>query len=362
MRHRSLAAATLSLLLACGGSSDSTPPPMGEAIPASALAKNAWTWIDFPDSACGDGSPTGIGISPGDSGNLFVFLEGGGACWTYGTCFVPGFITTPGPFGQAQFQALQSATFTGVLDRADPANPFRDWTLVYVPYCTGDVHTGDRVTQYTVTLPGGAATDTRAFHHVGHQNFAAFMKRLAPTFPLPGKVVLSGTSAGGFGTLANYDTFRAYWPHVPSYVVDDSGPPLLASEIGRAQADAFDVSWGLYSTLASVCPECKTDLGQAFAAAARKYPKDRMSLLSYVHDTTIPLFFLISPDTFTGALFDTAHRVMDPQPNVKHYFVAGAGHTLLRRPASYTVGVSLHDWLAQQVDDTAAWSSQEAAP
>lgn len=25
----------------------------------------------------------------------------------------------------------------------DPQNPFRDWSFVYIPSCTGDVHTGD---------------------------------------------------------------------------------------------------------------------------------------------------------------------------------------------------------------------------
>ena len=33
-------------------------PPMGNAIPA---APDQWTWVDFPDSSCDDGSATGIG-------------------------------------------------------------------------------------------------------------------------------------------------------------------------------------------------------------------------------------------------------------------------------------------------------------
>ena len=28
----------------------------------------------------------------------------------------------------------------GFLDTANPDNPFKDWTIVYVPYCTGDLN------------------------------------------------------------------------------------------------------------------------------------------------------------------------------------------------------------------------------
>jgi hypothetical protein len=41
-----------------GPSPDAGPPP--EPITATA---GSWTWIDFPDSTCDDGTPTGIGIN-----------------------------------------------------------------------------------------------------------------------------------------------------------------------------------------------------------------------------------------------------------------------------------------------------------
>jgi hypothetical protein len=36
---------------------------------------------------------------------------------------------------------------TGLLDRANPQNPVRDWSLLFVPYCTGDVHSASNVPQ-----------------------------------------------------------------------------------------------------------------------------------------------------------------------------------------------------------------------
>jgi hypothetical protein len=31
---------------------------------------------------------------------------------------------------------------TGLLDRNNPKNPVHDWSMVFVPYCKGDVHSG----------------------------------------------------------------------------------------------------------------------------------------------------------------------------------------------------------------------------
>ena len=41
-----------------------------------------------------------------------------------------------------------AGTGDGLLDVADARNPLRDYSIVYVPYCTGDVHLGDSTTDY----------------------------------------------------------------------------------------------------------------------------------------------------------------------------------------------------------------------
>src|SRR2546423_10974885 len=98
---------TLLLMMCAGGNSgpqmNNTPqrPPLGDPLTTT---MNAWSWVDFPDSSCDDGSATGIGVNQGSSNNLLVFMNGGGACWDYLTCFQ---INTAvhGPFGKTQFDA-----------------------------------------------------------------------------------------------------------------------------------------------------------------------------------------------------------------------------------------------------------------
>lgn len=354
-----LALATAALLgSACGSAPGGTAEPGAPAgasppRPIAGLEAGAWTWIDFPDSACDDGSPTGIGVSLGTGPDLVIFLNGGGACWDYLTCYVLG-TAARGPFGRPQFDALRASVLPdSFLDRELAGNPFRDASLVFVPYCTGDIHGGDHVATYVGA--GGA----RAYHHVGHANLLAFLRRLAVTWPSPRRLVVSGASAGGFGAVLNYDAFRAAWPAAASYLVDDSGPPLERGAVSQALLDAWYASWRLDLVLDPLCgAACRTDLSAGLAAVARKYPHDRLALLSSLQDQVISGYYQIDGGRLEQALGALASDVIDPAPNARFFFVPGTTHTMLGAPASFTQGVSLLDWLGQQLADDPGWTSR----
>lgn len=346
-------ALAFALASGCGGGSPRAAPA-GPGDPIVGLAPGAWSWVDFPDSACDDGSPTGIGVSPGTGPDLVVVLNGGGACWDYLTCFV--FNTaTHGPYGETQFLALQASVLPGsILDRALPGNPFADATLVFVPYCTGDIHGGDNVAVYT------APSGPRTYHHVGHANILAFTRRLAATWPAPRRLVVSGGSAGGFGSVVNYDTFRKQWPAAQAFLVDDSGPPLEQGAIPQGLLDAWYASWRLDLTLDPLCgTACRTDLSAGLSAIIAKYHQDRMALLSSLQDQVIAGYFLLSGPQFEEALLKLATDVIEPAPNARHFFVPGNTHTMLLDPAAFTQGVPLLEWLGQQVSGDPAWASQQ---
>src|SRR4029450_10624447 len=75
----------------------------------------------------------------------------------------------------------------GMLDLADERNPFADYSVVFVPYCTGDTHIGDATTKYAPGL---------IVHHKGYVNATAALDRLAAAFPRANEVVVAGESAG----------------------------------------------------------------------------------------------------------------------------------------------------------------------
>ncbi|MBL9007683.1 MAG: esterase [Myxococcales bacterium] len=323
-------------------------PPLG--MPLSVPA-DTWTWVDFPDSACDEGTTTGIGVNWNGSKNLLFFLMGGGACWDYLSCAVLN-TSTHGPYGKAQFEAQRGGLADSILSRS-PDNPFADYNMVFVPYCTGDVHAGDAVQTYE------GLGKKKVVHHKGRPNLVAFLKRVAATLPEPEKVVLSGSSAGGFGAASSYDLVHSYFPENRVYLVDDSGPVFIETGIPKDLRDKWYASWNLKATFGPLCANCQSDLSDMINILATKYPTERMALLSYTEDKVIRGFFgAQQPQVFKNNLYDLADKRIAPRSRFKYYFVTGDSHTFLGSPGKTTAqGVRLLDWLKQQVTDDPTWTS-----
>jgi hypothetical protein len=334
---------------ACGGTSTpSTSPP---ALPP--LVKNSWTWIDVPGTACGDGSRTGMAVNPGDGPGLLVFLTGGGACFDHVTCFVAQ-AAGPGSFGRTDFEALAAARFPGsILDRSDPANPYRAMSLVFVPYCTGDVHGGDNLADYPDT-----SGRTHRWHHAGRANVVTFLPWIAAAFPAASPLVVSGSSAGGFGALLNYDSFRRTFPEADAVLVDDSGPPLVGGDIPPALVAVWVAAWRIDRVVTPLCPACLADFSKLFPTLAGRYPHDRLALLSSTQDQVIRSFFGYLDGSAFEAAVGRLEGALDPVAGARYFVVAGSSHTLLPTPSTFTSGgVELRPWLAQQLAGDPAWKS-----
>jgi Pectinacetylesterase len=317
----------------------------GTAIEVSSV--NEWHWVDFPDSSCDEGTPTGIGINKSDkSDNVIIFLQGGGACWNYFTCFdLP--ISVHGPYGAPEFNADAADLDVGIFDRNATANPFDDWNFVYVPYCTSDIHGGDNVIVYTEGVK-----PPKTVHHVGHANILAYVARLAPTFPSAPKLVVSGASAGGFGAAINYATIRDAMAAQASYLVDDSGPLLEGNDINPDLRSAWTASWRLDKILDPLCgQDCTTDLSVAFTKLSMRYPSDRLALLSSVQDGVIRQYFLLLAEAFQTDLLKMATDVLDPTPNFRYFFISGDSHTMLGNIGAVMSGTTpLATWLSDDVN------------
>ncbi len=340
------AAALAALLLAsCGG------PSSPGSSPASSLGlpEHAWTWIDVPGAICNDGSPTGLAVNPGSGDTLVLFLNGGGACWDPVTCRAG--LAEGGPYGQAQFQSDVARLAPGsIVDRAVVDAIYgAGATLVFVPYCTGDVHWGDA----TVDYPG-----LGTWHHAGERNLAADVGWLAARIPSPRRLVVSGSSGGGYGSLLAHQLARSAWPSARGYLIDDAGPPLVGDDVPAAERTAWYLSWRLDLTLAPICPGCRDDLSQILQAEAAKYPGDRIALLSSRQDSVISGFLLQTPSGFENALLQLVDARIAPLRNGRAFLVSGSDHTLLRRPPAYSAGgVSLPAWLRQMVSDDPSWAT-----
>jgi Pectinacetylesterase len=310
-----------------------------------------WTWVPFDDAFCANGSTTGIGINPGDAGaRLVVFLNGGGACWDEATCYqlqTASYIQSG--YGQTQFSGdAQTLLGSSFFNRNDAANPFKNDSFVFVPYCTGDVHAGSVTQNY-----GGKPT-----HHVGLQNMAAFLQRIVPSFPDASRVILSGSSAGGFGALTNwYQTQQAFGAKRVD-LLDDSGPPLPAPYLTESLEQTWRNAWNLNAAIPAGCPACATDLDAVIAFYGTTMTGHRAALLSYTQDSVISLFFQI-PGTQVELGLGALKAEMAPFDIWRHFFVTGTTHTIFGVPDTTQNGITLREFVTKMVTDDPTWATVE---
>lgn len=302
-----------------------------------------WTWVDFPDSFAMEGTTTGIGINilPGGT-KVLIYLMGGGACWDEQTCYVLN-TATHGPFGAPQFaQMVPLISALWGFNRDSQVNPFRDYSYVIVPYVTGDLHAGSNEINH------GA----RPTKHVGFRNMTAYLRRLAPTFANATRVVLAGTSAGGFGAAFNWGQTQEAFAGARVDVLDDSGP-FIDSGTGILEAASL-TSWNLAVALPDDCEDCASNSGALFTYYSEKYPDSRAALLSFSSDATISSYFGIPNASFPAALDAFLAGDVTPNRNQRYYIASGNGHGLL---PNFTPPATLLDFLARMLNDDGSWAN-----
>ena len=79
-------------------------------------------------------------VKGGDTNKLVVYFQGGGACWDANNCLYYHTYTE-----EVLNIADYDTGFMGIFDTELFLNPFKDWYFVYIPYCTGDVHWGQKI-------------------------------------------------------------------------------------------------------------------------------------------------------------------------------------------------------------------------
>ncbi|MET0403285.1 MAG: pectin acetylesterase-family hydrolase [Cystobacter sp.] len=345
-------AAVAALGAGCGSEPDRIPdPPINE--PPIETPTRTWSWVDVPGSTCDEGTPTGLGANLSDSKNLLIFFNGGGACWDSATCLELN-VSLHGPYTKTQFDRQVAGLSRGsIFDRELANSPYKDWNHFFIPYCTGDLHIGNAEAVYT------SNSVSVNFQHKGRVNAELMLARIAATVPEPAQVVVTGSSAGGYGAVLNYTLVRSLFPNARVFLVDDAGPMLRSGAIPAPLRAAWSRAWKYDAVMDAIDPAVKNDFSAIHPALARKFPDDRMALLSSLRDQVIRGYMGLSPEQFQAALLDLSTSVLEPLDQTRSYLVPGEGHTLLSSPGSFNVqGVPLLDWLNQMhAADGDTWKS-----
>jgi hypothetical protein len=290
---------------------------------------------------CLDGSEFTMATRDKGSDELVIFLQGGGACWST-LCL-------------ATESAEKGIPKAGILDPDLAANPVADWNTVYVPYCDGGLHASDRDSD----SDGDGSIDR---FQRGLRNLSASLDVAVKTFPAPKRILLTGISAGGFGTTWALPLVRHLYPGVPIELINDSGVGI--AQPGKPEfVRMLLVDWNMGAFLPPSCPTCIGADGHITDVHKWQLAEDddlRLSMMSYTQDTVIgPAFTQVSGEVFEREMRAELADLEKAYPErVRSFITEGANHTFLLSDTSITAGgVSVLDWVTAMLEDSADWVS-----
>ncbi len=187
-----------------------------------------------------------------DANKLLMYYQGGGACWDDTTCSPS---LSPSPFDNFVTNGDNPAnTTTGFGDLNNPDNPFRNWSAVFVSYCTGDIHWGDNARFYHDPLNGG---QTYPLKHFGYENAKVAEKFAREHFVAPEEVFVTGSSAGAYGAVLHGIELHNVFTGAHFNVVGDAGNGVVTPTFISTN---FEPAWSVQQHLPSYIPGLDADI------------------------------------------------------------------------------------------------------
>jgi hypothetical protein len=277
------------------------------------------------------------------------FLDGGGICFDAKSCAFTG-LNRPG--GPAAYDwstwGEDPAQEDGIFNFARADNPFRDYSFISVPSCTGDEHLGDVTREYSPQL---------TVAHKGFVNGRTSLDYVADHYPDAAQVAVVGKTsiaAPVYGGLA-------------ADLLPDARVTVLGSEFGHIPDDPdlnarfLGELWGAYANM----PDWEVNEG----LTARDWGPPRFWIQAGIHDPDIALArFDFAYDRvaaggaqLTGvdqsdqlAVIDANEAAIEQAGVDLHSYTApGGGHRILEWPRFYELevnGEKLVDWVDRLIE------------
>lgn len=265
------------------------------------------------DCACADGSEFVLWERPADPNKVVLYFEGGGACFTEESCdFENGTYTS-------SIDITEPPSDSGLFDATNPENPLADHSIIYVPYCTGDVFLSDETTDYGDLV----------VRHNGFVNASAGLDLLLGNYPGAEQVAVTGASAGSVPTPLFAGLAADRCPDTTDIVSfgDSSGG---YPDVGVINATIGSL-WGTTKNLPA--------WPVADGLTAEEYSIPGLYVLAGVGADE-----LVTLIDATEALGETSGI------EISAYVAPGSAHTIMRSPEVYDLeveGVRLIDWMTE---------------
>jgi hypothetical protein len=321
------------------------PAAAGSELPAFASLEAGWNALAPGEpTICSLGTDYQFYVRPADPEKLLVFFQGGGACWFAEICN-PGESMTYDPSVESDDNPANAPDGIFALD--NPENPFADYSMVFVPYCTADVHLGDAVTTYE--LEDG--TEIPIFHN-GFLNASTVLDWVYANFDAPETIFAAGSSAGAIPSPFYAGIFADHYPEARVVQLGDG-----AGGYRFDGGEAVISRWNMMSVVESFpgfeeIGITEMTFEQLYIITADEHPGVTFAQYNTAEDSTQKFFLSLVgvEDASLLELLQANYADIEAEVEDFHTYTAGGDlHVILPRPEfyTYTVGdVTVRDWVA----------------
>jgi hypothetical protein len=315
-------------------------------LPASTSAQTGnWQKVAGGDgTVCSDGSAYSFYAHPGNTRNLLIYFQGGGACWSGLTC------DPKSTLYRSNLKEVDPAKEQGIFDFGNAENPFRNYFVVFVPYCTGDVHLGNRVAKYR--------SYQAEFHHNGFNNAMSALRWTFANVASPQSVFVAGGSAGAMASPFYAGRVAEHYKDARVIQLGDS-----AGGLGIPTDSEMFRSWGAMEMVGSFAPYKSVDVKNASLVTmyVREGLANKSITFAQFNNSADSLqvfglqaFGVKAP--LTEVLEKSYAQIRAEVPRFHTFTATGTLHVVLTRPEFYTLTVErrrLRDWVAELAEGKA---------
>lgn len=308
----------------------------------------SWTQIKTGgETTCAKGAPYSFFVHPGKEDKLLIYFAFGGFCFNAELCRsgAPNFVSEVN-VDEATLEAT-----SGIFDFAHPDNPFKDWNVVYIPECTADFESGDKVTDYPAMGTSPAVT----IKHKGFVNVTAVREWLSESFSAPERIVVSGSSGGGDAALMHYAYLREQYQNVDDWVF------LLDASFGITTERFLTediANWGTYENrpkwIPSIAAATPAELTWDFSMIEgdKYYPKGVTAEFGCAYDTLQGFTYTLhggDKAQWHDKLVEHLSNMSTNDDKFRYFVASGTGHIVFDQETFYQYhvnGVLLSDWVS----------------
>ncbi len=334
--------------------SDSTADTVADSnslgdLPTLAELNPGWNelWAGG-ETSCSRGSPYAFYVRPGTSPKVILNFEGGGACWNKGTCSVADAIFKDSV--QGDHDAFLAGYVGGLLDHEHPDHPMADWHHIYIPYCTGDIHTGSAVVEY------GDGDDAFTIRHKGAVNVRMVLDWLYANHPDVEAFFVTGCSAGAYGSIYWSPHIAKQYPEAKLVQLGDSGCGVITTTFLEDSFPVWNANANLPTWIEGLDPATIeiTDLTLAdlYIRIANHLPDQLFSQYTTLFDENQGFYFDVmgggNIQDWSEKMLLSLTTITEGTENFRRFIAPGERHCIIPFEEVFTLQVGdirLRDWL-----------------